>query len=82
MVWTINEDASSQSIRRSTRTIQRPPRFIEADEETGVDGAHGPTLEDTLEDDQEGQTLENRERNDAIQDEGGPVEDRGDDGNE
>ena len=77
-----DEDASSQSIRRSTRTIRRPPRFIEADEETGVDGAHGPTLDDAIEDDQEGETLENLERNDAIQDEGDLVEDRRDDGNE
>ena len=77
-----DEDASSQSIRRSTRTIRRPPRFIEADEETGVDGAHGPTLEDALEDDQERETFENWESNDAIQDEGDLVEDRRDDGNE
>ena len=40
------EVASSQSIRRSTRTIQRPPRFTEADEASGVDDALVPTIED------------------------------------
>ena len=40
------EDPSSRSIRRSTRTIRRPPRFTEADEDSGVKGAQGLTLED------------------------------------
>ena len=39
------EDAPSQSMRRSTRTTRRPPRFTEKDEGSGVDGA---TLEDVI----------------------------------
>ena len=40
------EDASLRFIRQSTRTIRRPPRFTEAEEDPGVDGAEGHTLED------------------------------------
>ena len=56
------EDASSQSIRRSSRTIRRPPRFTEEDEDSGVDGA---TLETAI----DGETVENQERIVEIQDE-------------
>ena len=40
------EVASSQSIRRSTRTIRRPPRYTEAEEDSAVEGALVLTIED------------------------------------
>ena len=40
------EDPSSRSIRRSTRTIRRPPRFTEADENFASEGALALTIED------------------------------------
>ena len=40
------EVASSQSVRRSTRTSWGPPRFTEEDEDSRVVGSQVPTRED------------------------------------
>ena len=74
------EIASSQSIRRSTRTIRRPPRYTEAEEDSAVEGALVLTIEDPCQGGGHNASLaeeviENHERVNIIQEENANIVD-------